>query len=71
MPAEVTEIWNFVLYSTGSGTSLTVGDLVAVLLVLVGGYFASRLFVHFLGQRLASTRLSAGSSSCRCSSWSS
>ncbi|MEJ2257682.1 MAG: mechanosensitive ion channel, partial [Woeseiaceae bacterium] len=58
MPAEVTEIWNFVLYSTGSGTSLTVGDLVAVLLVLVGGYFASRLFVHFLGQRLASTRLS-------------
>jgi small-conductance mechanosensitive channel len=58
MPPEVKEIWNFVLYSTGSGTSLTVGDLVAVLLVLIGGYFGSRLIVHFLGQRLAATRLS-------------
>ncbi len=58
MPAELKEIWNFVLYSTGSGNALTVGDLVAVLLLLVGGYFASRLVVHLLGQRLAATRLS-------------
>jgi small-conductance mechanosensitive channel len=58
MPPEVKEIWNFVLYSTGSGNALTIGDLVAVLLVLVGGYFASRFIVHLVGQRLAGTRIS-------------
>jgi small-conductance mechanosensitive channel len=58
MPPEVKEVWNFVLYSSGSGSTLTVGDLVAVLLLLIGGYFVSRLIVHLLGQRLAATRLS-------------
>jgi small-conductance mechanosensitive channel len=58
MPPEAKQIWNFVLYSSGSGANLTIGDLVAVFALLVGGYFASRLVAHLLGQRLAATRLS-------------
>ena len=58
MPVEIKQIWNFVLYSTGSGQPLTVGDLVAVVLLLIGGYLASRFIGHLFGQRLAATRLS-------------
>ena len=58
MPVELKEIWDFVLYSTGAGQPLTVGDIIAVILLLVGGYLASRFMGYVLGQRLAATRLS-------------
>lgn len=58
MPAELKEIWDFVLYSTGDGQPLTVGNLFAVLLLAVGGYLASRFIGYLLGLRLSSTRLS-------------
>ena len=58
MPVEFREIWNFALYSTGAGQPLTVGDVVAVIILLVGGYLASRFIGYVLGQRLAATRLS-------------
>ena len=58
MPAELKDIWNFVLYSAGAGQPLTVGDIVAVIVLLVGGYLASRFIGFLLGQRLAATRLS-------------
>ena len=57
MPPELREIWNFVLIAMPGGESLTVGKIVAVLLLLVGGYFASRFIGYLLGQRLAATKL--------------
>ncbi len=57
MPAEFREIWDFVLYSTGDGKPLTVGNLVAVLLLVVGGYLAARFIGYLFGQRLATTKL--------------
>ena len=58
MPAELKEIWDFVLVSMPGGESLTVGKLVAITVLLVGGYFISRFIGFLLGQRLASTHLS-------------
>ena len=58
MPPELKEIWDFVLYSTGDGQPLTVGNVVAVLLLVVGGYLVSRFIGYLFGQRLAATRLS-------------
>ena len=57
MPAELNELWNFVLISMPGGQSLTVGKIIAVLVLLVTGYFISRFIGYLLGQRLASTRL--------------
>lgn len=57
MPSELKEFWNFVLFATPGGQALTVGKIVAVLLLLVGGYLVSRFIGYLLGQRLASTRL--------------
>lgn len=57
MPAEMNELWNHVLISMPDGQSLTVGKIVAVVLLLVGGYLISRFIGYLLGQRLASTRL--------------
>ncbi len=57
MPAEMNELWNYVLISMPDGQSLTVGKIVAVVLLLVGGYLISRFIGYLLGQRLASTRL--------------
>jgi small-conductance mechanosensitive channel len=58
MPFEFKEIWNFVLYTTGQGQPLTIGDIVEVFLLLVGGYLVSRFIGYVFGQRLAATRLS-------------
>ena len=57
MPVEFKEIWNVVLVSMPGGESLTVGKLVLVLLLVVGGYLLSRFLGFLLGQRLAATRL--------------
>ncbi len=57
MPAELNELWNFVLISMPGGQSLTVGKVIAVLILLIAGYFISRFIGYLLGQRLASTRL--------------
>ncbi len=50
------ELWNYG-FSMPDGQSLTVGRIVAVVLLLVGGYLISRFIGYLLGQRLASTRL--------------
>ncbi|MDJ0751581.1 MAG: mechanosensitive ion channel [Woeseiaceae bacterium] len=57
MPAEMNELWNYALISMPDGQSLTIGKIVAVVLLLVGGYIISRFIGYLLGQRLASTRL--------------
>jgi small-conductance mechanosensitive channel len=51
------EVWNQTLATVASGTSITVGQIVLVVLLLVLGYFLSRLISYLLGRRLASTRL--------------
>ena len=50
------KIWNFVLASPG-GQSITVGQILTVVMLLVAGYYGSRLTGYLLGRRLASTRL--------------
>ena len=57
MPPELNEFWNFVLFSTPGGPLLTVGKVIAVLVLLAGGYLVSRLIGYLLGLRLAATRL--------------
>lgn len=57
--AEIRELWNYVLLSAPGGQSITVGEIVAVILLLVGGYLFSRLIGFLLAQRLATTRLSS------------
>jgi small-conductance mechanosensitive channel len=57
MPAELNDIWNLVLFPIPGGQSLTVGKIVSVLLLLLGGYLVSRLIGFLLAQRLATTRL--------------
>ncbi|NIO42657.1 MAG: mechanosensitive ion channel, partial [Burkholderiales bacterium] len=57
MMAEIRELWNYVLLSAPGGQSITVGEIVAVILLLVGGYLFSRLIGFLLAQRLATTRL--------------
>lgn len=59
MMAEIRELWNYVLLSAPGGQSITVGEIVAVILLLVGGYLFSRLIGFLLAQRLATTRLSS------------
>ena len=57
MDTNLTEIWNFALVSLPGDEVITVGKIAAVLLLVVGGYLASRFIGYLLGQRLARTRL--------------
>ncbi len=59
MLAELKDLWSFVLIAMPGGQSLTVGQVIAVIGLLIGGYFLSKLIGHLLGQRLATTRLGA------------
>ena len=52
-------IWDFPLFSFGSGEPITVSLLVLVLLVLVVGYLASRLIARLVARRLQETELRA------------
>jgi small-conductance mechanosensitive channel len=58
MPSELRELLNYVLITTTGGESLTVGKIIAVVVLLIGGYLVSKFIGYLLGQRLASTRLS-------------
>ena len=58
MPEELTSFWNFVLFTTPAGQAITVGNVIAVVLLLIGGYLLSRFIGYLLGVRLAATRLS-------------
>ena len=54
---EVREIWNYVLTTTPTGQTLTVGQIVSVVLLVVVGYLGSRLIGYLLGRRLSATNL--------------
>ena len=53
----VREIWSYELLKIGTDGTLEVGQLVLVLLVLLVGYFASRLVERLIMRRLAGTHL--------------
>ena len=57
MDFDVSSAWNFVLLSIPGGQALTVGKVVTVVALLVGGYLVSRFVGYLLGLRLAGTRL--------------
>ena len=58
MIEQLSAVWNFVIFTIPGGAPLTVGKLVAIMILLVGGYYASRLIGYLLGKRLGSTKLS-------------
>lgn len=56
---EAKEFWSYVLATAPGGQSISVGQVVSVLGLLVGGYFVSRLVGFIFGRRLANTALKA------------
>ncbi len=57
MPNQLSEFLNFTLLPMSNGQALTVGKLIAVIVLLVGGYLLSRLIGHVLARKLTRTRL--------------
>ena len=54
---EFRSAWNTELLAMSGDQSITIGDIVSILLLLVVGYFASRFVGYLLGKRLASTTI--------------
>ena len=57
MFADLKTFWNFILTTAPSGQSITVGQVLSVITLLVVGYYGSRLVGFILGRRLAKTDL--------------
>jgi small-conductance mechanosensitive channel len=57
MLADLKLFWNFVLTTTPSGQSITLGQVLSVIALLLVGYYGSRLVGFILGRRLAKTDL--------------
>ena len=57
MFADLKIFWNFVLTTAPSGQSITVGQILSVIALLMIGYYGSRLVGFFLGRRLEKTDL--------------
>lgn len=53
----VRQVWNIVVLPGPGGQGITIGQLSSVLILLVVGYLASRLFGYLIGRRLAATKL--------------
>jgi len=53
------EFWDFTLFTFSDGAILTVGQLVLVAAIIIGGYIFSKLVERFTQQRLAKTDLRA------------
>ena len=52
-------IWSFTLATAPGGQSVTVGQLVSVLVLVVIGYYGSRFIVYMLGRRLGKADVQA------------
>lgn len=52
-------IWNLPLIRLGSGQSITVSQIILVLLILIIGYFVSKLVERMIERRLAKTSVTA------------
>lgn len=53
----VAEIWNLVVGTAPSGQVITVGQILSVIVLLLTGYFGSKLLGFLVGRRLDKTRL--------------
>jgi small-conductance mechanosensitive channel len=45
--------WNFTLATAPSGSSITVGEVLLVVLLVIVGYYSSRFLVYLLGRRMS------------------
>ena len=57
MLEHISDFWNWAPLAASGGTGTTIGDLAVVVILVVFGYFLSRLVGYLLGRRLAQTRL--------------
>ena len=57
MTMDLQAFWQFVLVTVPGGQALTVGKLITVVALVIGGYFLSKFIGYLLGVRLAATRL--------------
>jgi len=57
MFADLKTFWNFILTTAPNGQSITVGQVLSVITLLLVGYYGSRLVGFFLGRRLQKTDL--------------
>jgi len=53
----VIEIWNFVVGTAASGQVITLGQILSVIVLLLAGYFGSKLLGFLVGRRLDKTKL--------------
>jgi small-conductance mechanosensitive channel len=51
------EFWSFALATTADGHVISVGQIISVLALLIGGYFGGKFLGYILGRRLAQTNL--------------
>jgi len=56
---ELKSFWNFTLATSPSGQSITVGEVLLVVVLVVVGYYGSRFLVYLLGRRLRKTEVDA------------
>ena len=49
---DVKSFWNYTLATAPSGQAITVGEVLLVLLLVVVGYYGSRLLVYLIGRRM-------------------
>ncbi len=50
-------LWNLTLATAPGGQSVTVGQLVSVLVLVLVGYFGSRFLVYLLGRRMGKANM--------------
>ena len=56
---ELKSVWNFTLATSPGGQSITVGEILLVLALVVIGYYGSRLLVYLLGRRMNKASMQA------------
>jgi small-conductance mechanosensitive channel len=56
---ELRSFWNFTLATSPSGQSITVGEVLLVVVLVIVGYYGSRFLVYLLGRRLKKTDIQA------------
>ena len=57
MLEDLKSFWNFTLATAPSGQSITVGEVLLVLLLVVVGYYGSRLLVYLIGRRMGKAEM--------------
>lgn len=61
MPTDFSKFWNHELVNLPSGEPLSVGQLILILVLLIGGYFVARLLAYLVNRKLTGKLLRADS----------